>query len=145
MQAIFLFIYLLKKPLNSRLKSQVCSGYIIKSQISTIKRLKKASKKFTKKHTNHLTHRRKKITAKKRIKQKRTDQTASRKISVRLFFCGKYLKRCIVLPKSLYLITPRLCRSRYQFAQQMSSEAVKLSAVRFFAADQRSRKTECRA
>lgn len=28
------------------------------------------------------------------------------------------------------LITPRLCRSRCQFAQQMSSEAVKLSAVR---------------
>ena len=40
------------------------------------------------------------------------------------------------------LITPRLCRSRYQFAQQMPSEAVKLSAVRHFAAVKRSRKAE---
>ena len=109
------------------------------------KKIKKGIKKIYKKAYKSSNSSEKKITAKKRIKQKRTDQTASRKISVRLFFCGKYLKRCIVLPKSLYLITPRLCRSRYQFAQQMSSEAVKLSAVRFFAADQRSRKTECRA
>lgn len=52
------------------------------------KKIKKGIKKIYKKayKSSHLTHRRKKITAKKRIKQKRTDQTASRKISVRLFF-----------------------------------------------------------
>ena len=92
------------------------------------KKIKKGIKKIYKKAYKSSNSSEKKSNSKKRIKQKRTDQTTSRKISVRLFFCGKYLKRCIVLPKSLYLITHRLCWSRYQFTQQMSSEAVRLSA-----------------
>ena len=38
--------------------------------------------------------------------------------------------------------SPLAVSARYQFAQQMSSEAVKLSAVRLFVAGKRSRKAE---